>query len=57
MRDKDRKREGGQEESKQEPSKFAKRNEGVSVMSARERYLARKMARDASKSHVVQDDD
>ena len=42
--------------SEEKVSKFAKRSTGETVMSAKDRYLARKRAREAEKS-VVQNND
>ncbi|KAK9955660.1 hypothetical protein ABG768_015519 [Culter alburnus] len=46
-----------QSDAKQEPSKFAKRSSDQTVNSARERYLARQIARFAVKPYIEKDDD
>ncbi|XP_051903533.1 nuclear speckle splicing regulatory protein 1 [Hippocampus zosterae] len=53
---------GGEEEKPREEegtkvSKFAKRSNEQTLSSARDRYLARQMARSASKSYIERDDD
>ncbi|KAF7206376.1 nuclear speckle splicing regulatory protein 1 [Nothobranchius furzeri] len=45
-----------QEEEEEKTSKFAKRSTEHTVSSARERYLARQMARSSSKSYVEKED-
>lgn len=46
-----------QSDAKEEPSKFAKRSSDQTVNSARERYLARQIARFAVKPYIEKDDD
>lgn len=51
-----RKREEKEEQEEAAKSKFVKRTGSETVMSARERYLARKAARDTTKTHVSRED-
>uniref|UniRef100_A0A3Q2XSH8 Nuclear speckle splicing regulatory protein 1 n=2 Tax=Hippocampus comes TaxID=109280 RepID=A0A3Q2XSH8_HIPCM len=53
--EKPRKEEGQTQETK--VGKFAKRSDEQTLSSARDRYLARQMARSASKSYIERDDD
>lgn len=46
-----------QERAHEAVSKFAKRNNEETVMSARDRYLARQMARVNSKTYIEKEDD
>ncbi|XP_076835460.1 nuclear speckle splicing regulatory protein 1 [Brachyhypopomus gauderio] len=48
---------GSQAEVATEPSKFAKRSSDQTVNSARERFLARQMARSAAKAYIEQEED
>ncbi|XP_066502207.1 nuclear speckle splicing regulatory protein 1 [Hoplias malabaricus] len=48
---------GSQNEGAHVPSKFAKRNSDQTVSSARERYLARQMARSSAKPYIEKEED
>lgn len=45
------------EEAEEKTNKFAKRSTDQTVSSARERYMARQMARSASKSYIEKEED
>lgn len=54
----DQKEEGEEKEDTEEKvSKFVKRSTDQTVSSARERYMARQMARSASKSYIEKEED
>ncbi|KAF7697302.1 nuclear speckle splicing regulatory protein 1 [Silurus meridionalis] len=55
-KEKDKKAENAAETNAAEPSKFLKRSNEQTVSSARERFLARQMARSAAKSYVEKED-
>lgn len=49
--------QGGEKEEEEKANKFAKRSTDQTVTSARDRYMARQMARSASKTYIEKEED